>query len=110
LPPALNIIALAIFAASLSARTLDPVPPQVANEFGVSIVTAASFAAAFAFTYAIVQPAIGAARLMTGCLVLLDHVYICRGGPARRRINRRTAKTTGSVLRINLMTHSGVPK
>jgi predicted MFS family arabinose efflux permease len=78
LPPALNIIALAIFAANLSARGLDPVLPQVASEFGVSIATAASFAAGFAFTYAIVQPAIGAAadlfgkaRLMTGCLVLL---------------------------------------
>ncbi len=45
-PPALNIIALATFAASLSARALDPVLPRVAGEFGVSIATAASFAAA----------------------------------------------------------------
>jgi len=37
LPPALNIVALAIFAANLSARGLDPVLPQVAGEFGVSI-------------------------------------------------------------------------
>jgi predicted MFS family arabinose efflux permease len=78
MPPALNIIALATFAASLSARALDPLLPHVAGEFGVSIATAASFAAAFAFTFAIVQPVLGAAadlfgkaRLMIGCLVLL---------------------------------------
>ena len=43
LPPALNIIALATFAASLSARALDPVLPHVADDFGVSIATAAGF-------------------------------------------------------------------
>jgi hypothetical protein len=46
MPPALNIIALATFAASLSARALDPVLPHVAGEFGVSIATAASAGAA----------------------------------------------------------------
>jgi len=78
MPPALNIITLATFAASLSVRALDPVLPHVAEDFGVSIATAASFAAVFAFTFAIIQPAIGAAadlfgkaRLMTICLVLL---------------------------------------
>jgi predicted MFS family arabinose efflux permease len=78
LPPALNIIALATFSASLSVRALDPVLPHVADDFAVSITTAASFAAVFAFTFAVVQPLIGAAadlfgkaRLMTGCLVLL---------------------------------------
>src|ERR1700736_6078418 len=78
MPPALNIIALATFAASLSARALDPVLPHVADEFGVSIATAASFSSVFAFTFAIVQPVLGAAadlfgkaRLMTVCLVLL---------------------------------------
>jgi predicted MFS family arabinose efflux permease len=78
LPPALNIIALATFAASLSARALDPVLPHVADDFGVSIATAASFAAVFAFTFAIVQPVLGAAadlfgkaRLMVVCLMLL---------------------------------------
>ena len=78
LPPALNIIALATFAASLSARALDPVLPHVAEDFGVSIAIAASFAAVFAFTFAIVQPVLGAAadlfgkaRLMIVCLVLL---------------------------------------
>src|SRR5882757_10033638 len=77
LPPALNIIALATFAASLSARALDPVLPHVADDFGVSITAAAGFAAVFAFTFAIIQPVLGAtadmfgkARLMIVCLVL----------------------------------------
>jgi predicted MFS family arabinose efflux permease len=78
LPPVLDIIALATFSASLSARALDPVLPHVADDFGVSIATAASFAAVFAFTFAVIQPLVGAAadlfgkaRLMIGCLVLL---------------------------------------
>jgi len=78
MPPALNIIALATFSASLSARALDPVLPHVATDFSVSIATAAGFAAVFAFTFAIVQPVLGAfadvfgkARLMVACLVLL---------------------------------------
>jgi predicted MFS family arabinose efflux permease len=78
LPPALNIIALTTFAASLSGRALDPVLPHVAEDFGVSIASAAGFSAVFAFTFAIVQPVLGAAadifgkaRLMTICLVLL---------------------------------------
>ena len=78
LPPALNIITLATFAASLSARALDPVLPHVADDFGVSIATAAGFSAVFAFTFAIIQPVLGAAadlfgkaRLMIICLVLL---------------------------------------
>ena len=78
MPPALNIIALATFSAALSARALDPVLPRVAEDFSVSIATAASFAAVFAFTFAIIQPVLGAmadmfgkARLMIVCLVLL---------------------------------------
>jgi predicted MFS family arabinose efflux permease len=78
LPPVLNIIALATFAASLSARALDPVLPHVAEDLTINIATAASFASVFAFTFAIVQPVLGAAadlfgkaRLMIGCLVLL---------------------------------------
>src|SRR3984893_14255275 len=78
LPPALNIIALATFAASLSVRALDPVLPHLADEFGVSIATAAGFASVFAFTFAIIQPVLGAAadlfgkaRLVILCLVLL---------------------------------------
>jgi predicted MFS family arabinose efflux permease len=83
MPPVLNIIALATFAASLSARALDPVLPHIADEFGVNIATAASFSAVFAFTFAIVQPVMGAAadlfgkaRLMIVCLVLLGFANI----------------------------------
>jgi predicted MFS family arabinose efflux permease len=78
MPRAINIIAIATFAASLSARALDPVLPHIADEFSVSIARAASFAAVFAFTFAVVQPVLGAAadlfgkaRLMIVCLVLL---------------------------------------
>ena len=78
MPPAINIISIATFAASLSARALDPVLPHIADEFSVSIATAASFAAVFAFTFAVIQPVLGAAadlfgkaRLVIACLVLL---------------------------------------
>ena len=78
MPPIVNIIALASFAASLSARALDPVLPHIAEDFSVSIATAAGFASGFAFTFAIVQPLLGAAadlfgkaRLIIVCLVLL---------------------------------------
>src|SRR6202020_985600 len=65
MPPAINIIAIATFAASLSARALDPVLPHVADEFSISITTAASFAAVFAFTFAVVQP-VFATRILAG--------------------------------------------
>src|SRR6202140_5707084 len=78
MPPAISIIAIATFAASLSARALDPVLPHVADDFRVSIAAAAGFSAGFAFTFAIVQPVLGAAadmfgkaKLMIVCLVLL---------------------------------------
>jgi predicted MFS family arabinose efflux permease len=78
LPPVLNIIALSAFAASLSIRALDPVLPHIADDFSVSIATAAGLAAGVAFTYAIVQPVLGAAadllgkaRLVIACLLLL---------------------------------------
>jgi predicted MFS family arabinose efflux permease len=78
MPPVLNIIALSTFAASLSARALDPVLPHIADEFTVSIATAAGFASVFAFTFAMIQPVLGAAadlfgkaRLVIVCLVLL---------------------------------------
>ncbi len=78
MPPVLNIIALSTFAASLSARALDPVLPHVASDFNVSIAAAAGFASVFAFTFAIIQPLLGAAadlfgkaRLVILCLVLL---------------------------------------
>src|SRR6202047_4279455 len=78
MPPHYNTSPPATFGGTLWARALDPVLPHVADEFGVSIATAASFSSVFAFTFAIVQPALGAAadlfgkaRLMIVCLVLL---------------------------------------
>ena len=83
LPQVINVIALTSFAASLSTRALDPVLPHVAADFGVSIATAAGFSAVYAFTFAIVQPAVGTAadlfgkaRLMIACLVLLGFANI----------------------------------
>jgi predicted MFS family arabinose efflux permease len=77
-PPAINIIALAGFSAALSTRALDPVLPHIADEFAVSITTAASLAAGYALIYALIQPLLGAAadmfgkaRLMILCLALL---------------------------------------
>ena len=78
LPPLLNIIALATFAASLSTRAMDPVLPHVADDLSVTVATAAGLSAVTAFSFAVVQPLIGAAadifgkgRLMLMCLVLL---------------------------------------
>ena len=78
LPPVINVIAVAGFAASLPTRALDPVLPHLAGDFAVNNVTAAWLSSGFAFTYSIFQPALGAAgdlfgksRLMIGCLVLL---------------------------------------
>jgi len=82
-PPAINIIALAGFSAALSTRALDPVLPHVAEDFSISITTAASIAAGYALIYALVQPVTGAAadlfgkaRLMTMCLALLGAACI----------------------------------
>ncbi len=78
LPPVIKIIALASFAAALSQRALDPVLPHVADDLLVTVAVAAGLSSALAFTFAIVQPVLGAAadmfgkaRLMIICLVLL---------------------------------------
>ncbi len=78
MPSTLNIITFAAFAANLSLRALDPVLPQIAGEFVVSIGTAAAISSAFAFTFAIIQPLLGAAadlfgktRLMSACMALI---------------------------------------
>src|SRR3984885_11151905 len=83
MPSAINIIALTTFAGNLTTRALDPVLPHVASDFGVSIAAAAAFASVFAFTFAIIQPALGAAadlfgkaRLVIACLVLLGFANI----------------------------------
>lgn len=74
----LPIIAMSTFAGSLSARAMDPVLPQLAAELLVTIQTAATLASAFAFTFAMVQPGLGAIADMFGkpklifiCLIVL---------------------------------------
>ena len=78
MPSVLYLIALASFAANLSVRAIDPVIPHIADDLSVSIAQAAGLSAALAFTFAIVQPIIGAfadlvgkARVMVVCLTLL---------------------------------------
>lgn len=78
MPPILTIIAMSTFAASLSARAIEPVLPQVANDLAVHIAVAAGLSAVNALTFAIVQPFLGAladlfgkARLVTVCLIVL---------------------------------------
>ncbi|MBN9002878.1 MAG: MFS transporter, partial [Rhizobiales bacterium] len=78
MPSVLYLIALASFAANLSVRAIDPVIPHIADDLSVSIASAAGLSAALAFTFAIVQPIVGAiadligkARVMVVCLALL---------------------------------------
>ncbi len=78
MPLILNLIALTTFAANLSVRAIDPVLPHIAGDLAVSTAQAAGLSAGLAFTFAIVQPVIGAAadlfgktRLIVLCLSLL---------------------------------------
>ena len=77
-PSILTVIALSTFTASLSTRSLDPVLPNIADELSITVATAAGLSAGTALTFALVQPALGAAadffgkaRLMLVCLVIL---------------------------------------
>jgi predicted MFS family arabinose efflux permease len=79
----LPIIAMASFAGSISGRAMDPVLPQVASELLVTIQTAAMLASAFAFTFAMIQPALGMVadafgkpKLIFICLLLLGAANI----------------------------------
>lgn len=78
MPFILNLIALTTFAANLSVRAIDPVLPNVAGDLAISTAQAAGLSAGLAFTFAIVQPFIGAAadlfgkaRLIVLCLLVL---------------------------------------
>ncbi len=68
----------AVFATSLFMRAVDPVIPQIANDFAIDTHTAALVATAFSLPYAITQPllggladAFGKIRLMTWSLLAL---------------------------------------
>jgi DHA1 family inner membrane transport protein len=67
-----------VFAQTLFTRAIDPLIPQIASELAVDVSTAALLASAFAFPYALVQPALGTAgdffgktRLMNVCLLVV---------------------------------------
>lgn len=47
------------FASSLASRTLDPVLPELAAEFAVTVEAVALVASAFALPYALIQPILG---------------------------------------------------
>jgi predicted MFS family arabinose efflux permease len=76
--PVLLVLALTSFAAALIIRMVDPTIPQIAREFGSTPAHMAMLASAFAFPYALGQPilgplgdAVGKARIIKGCLVVL---------------------------------------
>ena len=73
----LAIISFLTFASALSVRAVDPVIPQIAQDFWVPPATAAMLAVAF-ISYGMVLPvlgpiadSIGKKRVMIGCLVVL---------------------------------------
>ena len=79
----LAIIAMSCFAGSLSGRSMDPVLPQIAADFAVTIQLVATLASAFAVTFALVQPGLGViadnfgkAKLIFVCLILLGAASI----------------------------------
>ena len=67
-----------VFAQTLSTRAVEPVIPQIAHDLVIEVSTAALLASAFAFPYALVQPALGTmgdflgkTRLMNACLLIV---------------------------------------
>src|SRR5205085_11851178 len=56
---ALPILALASFASAANLRVCDPLLPQIAGEFGVSVGTVAVTVTSFALSYGVFQVLIG---------------------------------------------------
>jgi predicted MFS family arabinose efflux permease len=78
MPPIITVIAITTFAASLSSRAIDPVLPHISDDFTVTAAVAASLSAATAFSFAMIQPLLGAiadllgkAKLILFCLIIL---------------------------------------
>jgi len=76
--PFLVALSLCCFAAALIIRMVDPLIPEIARDFAARPEDMALLASAFAFPYALGQPilgplgdAIGKARIIQGCLILL---------------------------------------
>ena len=59
IPPVLKIVSLVVFAQTLFTRAVEPVIPMIAGDLGVDLQSAALLTSAFAFPYALVQPALG---------------------------------------------------
>jgi predicted MFS family arabinose efflux permease len=78
LMPFIVALSLCCFAAALIIRMVDPLVPEIAREFASTPEHMALLASAFAFPYAFGQPllgplgdAIGKARIIQGCLIIL---------------------------------------
>ena len=76
--PFIVALSLCCFAAALIIRMVDPLVPDIAREFASTPEHMALLASAFAFPYAFGQPllgplgdAIGKARIIQGCLIIL---------------------------------------
>ncbi len=76
--PFLVALSLCCFAAAFIIRLVDPLVPDIARDFGETPQHMALLASAFAFPYALSQPvlgplgdAIGKARIIQGCLIVL---------------------------------------
>ena len=76
--PVLVALSLCCFAAAFIIRLVDPLVPDIARDLGQAPEHIALLASAFAFPYALGQPvlgplgdAIGKARIIQGCLIVL---------------------------------------
>ena len=76
--PILYALSICAFAAALIIRIVDPMVPEIARSFATTPQHMALLASAFAFPYALGQPllgplgyAIGKARIIQGCLIVL---------------------------------------
>jgi predicted MFS family arabinose efflux permease len=82
----INLLAFVNFAASLFARSVDPLIPQVAASLNVEMTTAALLSTAFALSYALIQPVLGALAdvfsktwMIAGCMLVLGLATLAGG-------------------------------
>ena len=53
------VLGVAGFASTFGFRLIDPLIPDIAHDYGVSLATAATLATSYALTYALAQPILG---------------------------------------------------
>src|SRR5664279_1876861 len=82
----INLLAFVNFAASLFARSVDPLIPQVAASLNVEMTTAALLTTAFSLSYALIQPVLGALAdvfsktwMIAGCMLVLGLATLAGG-------------------------------